>query len=432
MNEPNRPLFFISAGDASGDIHAARLVAELRRRSPNARFVSYGGPELEKAGCDNRVSLTALSVMWIGRVLWNLRTFLGYLKSAAEFFKNERPDLVILVDFPGFNWLLAKRAKACGIPVCYFLPPQVWGWGQWRVKKMRRYVDFVLCTLPFEEAWLREHGVDAVNIGHPFFESVRNRSLDKAFLDRFAADGTDERGNPRPTLLVLPGSRNQEVADNFMDLIDAVREVKKRAPNVRPAVAAFKESQAETIRENLRRADFPLEVYVGRTPELMSAATAALSVSGSVSMELLAYNVPTVIYYRFSRLAFFVKPFFCRVKFITLVNLLAISAAPDQTPFYAEKQKITPKEPPERDREWMLFPEFISDKNRGREAAAPLIEWFLSPEKLAAAKERLAELLTREDRFERPVQEAAARIEQFLLKRTAQKGTEKIEGTEGK
>ena len=410
-----RPLFFLSAGDASGDIHAARLVTELRQRFPNARFVSYGGPEMEKAGCEQRVELTAFAFMWIGHVLLHLFTFLGYLKEAKRFFETERPDLVILVDFPGFNWLLAKRAKKAGIPVCYFLPPQVWGWGQWRVKKMRRFVDFVLCTLPFEEKWLRGKQVRAVNVGHPFFEEVRNRTLDRDFLDRFAADGRDASGAMRPTLLLLPGSRNQEVSGHFADLFDAVRQVREKVPNVRPVVAAFKESQAETMRETLRKADFSMEVFVGRTPELMSACTVALSVSGSVSMELLARTIPTVIYYRFSRLAFWIKPLFCRVKSITLVNLLALDAEPGESPFYDDRLRITPRTPTARDQEKMLFPEIQTDRNRGLDAVAPLTEWLTEPAKFADAKARLAHLLEREDGHENPTREAAEWIQKYFL-----------------
>ena len=179
---PRRPFFFISAGDPSGDAHAARLVEALERRFPNARFAGYAGPKTAATSCDVRVDLTQFAVMWIGRAVANLPNFLRILKNADKIFRDERPDAVILVDFPGFNWKIAKKAKAAGVPVVYFMPPQIWGWAQWRVKKMRRLTDFVLSCFAFEDAWFRENGVRSTLIGHPFFESTRNPQLDAAFL----------------------------------------------------------------------------------------------------------------------------------------------------------------------------------------------------------------------------------------------------------
>lgn len=401
-NRPS-PLFFLSAGEPSGDLHAADLVRSLRERFPDARFVAYGGPEMKKAGCEVPVLLTELAVMWFGRVLWNLRTFLGYLRDARRFFEREKPDLVILIDFPGFNWLIARRAKAAGIPVCYFMPPQIWGWAQWRIKKMKRYIDLCLCTLPFEDKWLHTHGVNATNIGHPFFASVRSKRLDSVFVDSLRAD-------PRPILLVLPGSRNQEVSVNFADMLDTVRRVTTAVADVRPMIGAFKESQAETIRGQLRRAGLDYPVYVGRMAELMAACACALAVSGSVSMELLARKKPTVIYYRLGRAAHIVMRRFRRVKYITLVNLLAADANPDESIFYPESVKFIPKEPTERERAVMLFPEFLVDSNRSADAAAPLIEWLTNPDALKKRERELAELLEREDDGADPAARAAAII----------------------
>ena len=401
-DENHRPLFFLSAGEPSGDIHAAQLVEELKKRFPTARFVAYGGPQMQKAGCETPVMLTELAVMWFGRVLWNLRTFLGYLRDAKKFFEREKPDMVILVDFPGLNWLLAKRAKAAGIPVCYFMPPQVWGWAQWRVKKMQRFVDFVLCTLPFEEKWLHKHGVEAINIGHPFFAEVREKKIDNGFVRSLDADTPS-----RPILLVLPGSRNQEITNNIRDLITALKEVTRRVPSVRPMVGAFKASQAETVRAALAAENLPLPVYVGHTAELMSVCSAALAVSGSVSMELLAHRVPTVIYYRISRLAYIVMRRFRRVKYITLVNLLSADFEGEISIFYDDHVKFIPKRPSDRERELMIFPEFLTDRDRGREAAEPLVEWLLDETKRLRQKERITETLRREDRRNNPAALAA-------------------------
>lgn len=408
------PLIFLSAGEPSGDIHAAELVRALKKRFPTARFVAYGGPEMQKAGCETPVLLTELAVMWFGRVLWNLRTFLGYLRDAERFFRREKPDLAILVDFPGFNWHIARRAKAAGVPVCYFMPPQIWSWAQHRVKKMKKYVDFTLSTLLFEEKWLRSHGVNAEYIGHPFFAEVRRKTLDTDFLGTLDADDAQ-----RPILLILPGSRNQEVAVNFADMLDTARRVSAACPSVRPMIGAFNERQAQTIRVRLAKARLNWPVYVGKTPELMAACTCALAVSGSVSMELLARTKPTVIYYRLSRLAHLIMRRYICVKYITLVNLLAADRTPGESLFYDHSTKLIPKEPTERQREISLFPEFLVDSNRSSAAATPLIEWLTNRNALEKRREQLAELLKAEDdgaeALERAAEIIAKRINKTLL-----------------
>ncbi|MBR5242965.1 MAG: hypothetical protein IKW13_01905, partial [Thermoguttaceae bacterium] len=338
---PRRPFFFISAGDPSGDAHAARLVEALEHRFPNARFAAYAGPKTAATSCDVRVDLTEFAVMWIGRAVANLPNFLRILKNADKIFRDERPDAVILVDFPGFNWKIAKKAKAAGIPVVYFMPPQIWGWGQWRVKKMRRLTDLVLSCFAFEDAWFRENGVRATLVGHPFFESTRNPQLDATFLaDLGSAENgrstvpsladfpqtadinasaesstaplfadspqiadvnasldaanavakTDSSEPPAATaspsqgaqyLTILPGSRNQEVTGNLADLLTTAQKVVAAAPDVCPVVAAFRAEHADVVRAELERRGLDYPVYVGKTPELMRAATCCLAVSGS-------------------------------------------------------------------------------------------------------------------------------------------------------
>src|SRR5688500_2980528 len=146
---------FFSVGEPSGDLHGANLIRDLKARRPDLECVGYGGPRMQAAGCHLHFDLTSLAVMWIGRVLLNLRTFFRLRDQAKAYFDRERPDAVVLIDFPGFNWHIAAAAKERGIPVFYYGVPQLWAWAPWRVKKMRRTVDHALCKLPFEETWLR-------------------------------------------------------------------------------------------------------------------------------------------------------------------------------------------------------------------------------------------------------------------------------------
>jgi len=136
---------FFSVGEPSGDLHGANLIRALRARHADWQFVGYGGPKMADAGCRLHADLTQLAVMWVAQVLWNIRKFLKLLGEADRYFQEQRPDLVILIDYPGFNWWIARKAKAAGIPVVYYGTPQLWAWAGWRVSKMRRFVDHVLC-----------------------------------------------------------------------------------------------------------------------------------------------------------------------------------------------------------------------------------------------------------------------------------------------
>ena len=167
---------------------------------------------------------------------------------ADRYFRHHRPDAVVLIDYPGFNWWIARRAKAHGIPVFYYCPPQIWAWASWRIKKMRRFVDHVLCALPFEETWFREQGCRATFVGHPFFDEVRAHQLDEAFIEQM-------RRRPGQLVTILPGSRTQEVTKNLKWFLQAAALVHVRIPDVRFAVAAFQPHQAQMAQQMIKQAD---------------------------------------------------------------------------------------------------------------------------------------------------------------------------------
>lgn len=358
----SKPLtIFFSAGDPSGDLHAANLIRQLRSRREDFRAVGYGGPQMAAAGCRLHADLTALAVMWFARALLSLHKFWDLAGRADRYFRHHRPDAVVLVDYPGFNWWIARRAKAHGIPVFYYAPPQIWAWARWRVGKMRRFVDHVLCSLPFEAEWFRKQGCKATFVGHPFFDQLRRQQYDREFLE---AEGRRDG----PLVVILPGSRTQEVAGNLRWFLKAAVRVRAEVPRVRFAIAAFKARQAELARREVAAWELPVEVFVGKTPELMRLADCCMAVSGSVSLELMYHTTPTVILYWISRLAYFVQGFFRKVKYITLVNLLSA----DQ--LYPED--ITPFDPAQEDAENVPFPEYLTCEDRSAQIAAHVVEWL--------------------------------------------------------
>jgi lipid-A-disaccharide synthase len=372
---------FFSAGEPSGDLHGANLIRELRQLDPEVKAVGYGGPEMASAGCQLHEELTALAVMGLVRVLLNLHKFLELASRADRYFRHQRPDAVVLIDYPGFNWWIASRAKAHGIPVFYYAPPQIWAWASWRVKKMKRYVDHVLCGLPFEARWFADKGCRATFVGHPFFDEVQRQEPDASFLETY-------RDESRPLVALLPGSRTQEVLHNLESILRTAKHVSAAVPQARFALACFKPQHADFARQKVAASGLDVDVFVKRTPELMHLADCCLAVSGSVSLELLYQVKPTVIVYSVGQIMYRLQAIARQVKFITLVNLLAVDDI-----FYSPiGLNRRTGEPVAARHEEPLFPEFVTCTDRSREMANHLIAWLVDGESRRRTVQRLEAL----------------------------------------
>jgi lipid-A-disaccharide synthase len=307
---------FISAGEPSGDLHGANLARALHRARPGVECVGFGGERMQAAGCRLLYPLCDLAVVGLWRVLTNISKFRRLLDNASRYCREHRPDAVVLIDYPGFHWWLAKAAHRERIPVYFFVPPQLWAWASWRVSRMRASVDHVLCNLPFEENWYRERGVAAHYVGHPYFDDLLTQQLDSAFI-------AEQRGRSRPIIGLLPGSRTQEVEHNIPILSGAARRIHAARPDTRFLVAGFHAAHQQYMIERLKDSGLPIEVCVGRTPEIIELAHSCIAVSGSVGLELLYRGRPSVVVYRINPLFRMLAPLLINARYISLVNLLA-------------------------------------------------------------------------------------------------------------
>ena len=371
---------FFSAGEPSGDIHGANLIRALKAQygGDDLECVGFGGPKMQEAGAELLYDLTSLAVMWFGRVLWNIRTFFKLAQQAKDYFEIERPDAVVLIDYPGFNWHIAKRAHNAGIPVYYYSPPQIWGWAQWRIRKVKKWVDCVLSGLPFETQWFQDQGCRCIYVGHPFFDEVV-----KQRMEREKAPSIQDVVR----IGILPGSRTQEVQQNITTFIKAAQIIqeefsKKSSVPIQFRVAAFKDDHWAMIAPKAAKSGLNIVVEVGKTPEIMATSHAVMSVSGSVSLELLYYKTPTVILYKVCWLGMFLQRIFRNVKYITLVNLLKYGAVSVNAP----DLPIAPN-PHEA-----LFPEYLTSKDESEPIAEHILRWISDPGEYLMIKERLEEL----------------------------------------
>jgi lipid-A-disaccharide synthase len=307
---------FISAGEPSGDLHGANLIQSLRELEPDVQVHGFGGERMAAAGCELVYPLTNLAMVGLWRVICAVPRFWRVLKQGEAFFQEHRPDALVLIDFPGFHWWLARAARKHGIPVIYFVAPQLWAWGGWRVHKMRRLVNRVLCTLPFEEDWYRQRQVPAQYVGHPYFDELRQCQLDGSFLH-------SQRSRPGEIVAILPGSRGQELHYNVPAMVRAAGLIHARRPDVRFLVACVKEPHARLVQEKLAGTELPIEVHHGMTPEIIQLAHSCMACSGSVGLELLYRGKPSVIVYQTDWTGIFLAALLKTAPHISLVNLLA-------------------------------------------------------------------------------------------------------------
>ena len=257
------------------------------------------------------------------------------------------------------------KAKKHGVPVFYYGVPQVWAWAPWRVRKIRRLVDHVLCKLPFEVDWFAKRNCQATYVGHPYFDQLAAQSYDQQFLDGL-------RTESQSLLALLPGSRDQEVENNLPLLLNTAGLIKDQVPDVRISIACFNESQQEIARRQLAAHRVQAELFTGRTPELMQAATVCLACSGSVSMELLYHRKPTVIVYKVTKWVMFAQAFVLRTKFITLVNLIATKDI--------RKTSWCPYNPDGADAEPAVMPEYMTAGDPSIRMAAHAVRWLTDEE----------------------------------------------------
>ncbi|HOV59758.1 MAG TPA: lipid-A-disaccharide synthase [Candidatus Hydrogenedentes bacterium] len=300
-------LFFI-AGEPSGDMHAARLIAAIRDRRPGWHVSGYGGERMRDAGMELRFDLASMAVMGIVEVARHLGTIRHLFNDLRDTLDRERPDALVLVDYPGFNLRAAAMARDRNIPVIYYISPQVWAWKKRRIHTIARIVDRMLVILPFERELYQKVGVPCDYVGHPLLD------------DPFLADPPSMEGRP-PVLAVLPGSREQEIRRIGPAMMETARRYLERHPETRLVSAAVDDARARQIRD--MAPDLPLEVMVNGMREVLAQARGALVASGTATLQTALAGVPMLVVYRMHPVTFLLAACVVRVPHISLVNLLA-------------------------------------------------------------------------------------------------------------
>ncbi len=321
----------IVTGELSGETHAARLVRALTNALP-MQFSGVGSTMLSEAGvrtvCDYRdISLTGLSeVLAKAGHIWHAYRVL------KDHLKRERPDLLILVDFPGFNLRIARLAQTLGIPVGYFIPPQLWAWRKGRIRHIRSGVDLVLCILPFEEALYRAYGVPVAYVGHPYVQTVKPVYDREAFYSMFGIDGS------APVITVMPGSRQNEAGKHMPVLLSVIDHLKAelgRCTVLLPVADSIDEAFLTPFIENR---DYVVPVKK-LAHDCLSYSRAAVIASGSATLEAALLGVPCCVVYKISAFSYLIARMVVKVKYISLPNILA-----DREVFPEFIQSIDPKE----------------------------------------------------------------------------------------
>lgn len=307
--------YYIIAGEASGDMHAARLVKALRDKQPKAIFRGWGGDLMEEAGVEVRMHYRELAFMGFWEVVKNLPTILRNFRICKADVQSWNPDVLILVDYPGFNLRMAAWAHRLGFKVVYYISPQVWAWKSSRVKKIQRYVDLMLVILPFEPEFYQERDVEVTFVGHPLLDALKDFPSDPQFREVEQLDN-------RPIIALLPGSRKQEIER----MLEVMLAVVPQFPSYQWVVAGAPAQNPEYYDQLLQRLGSPgaaVKVVHGKTYALLSHAKAALVTSGTATLETALLNVPQVVLYRGSALSYWLAKRLVKIDYISLVNLIA-------------------------------------------------------------------------------------------------------------
>jgi lipid-A-disaccharide synthase len=304
--------FFVIAGEASGDMHGANLVKAIKRLAPDSRFEGFGGEFLQSAGMKVLRPLDKLNFMGFLEVVQNLGTVRENFKICKKALEKNRPDAIILIDYPGFNLRMAKWSKERGIKVFYYISPQVWAWKESRVKQMKKNIDRLMVILPFEKEFFAKHGMEVDFVGHPLIDEIEAR--DKRQETRDKGDETGDRS--QNVIALLPGSREQEIKHILPEML----KVQAQFPDYHFLIgkAPGRTAAFYQTRFNLGNA----KVYEEGTYTLLYRSKAALVASGTATLETGLLKVPQVVCYKASGISVRIARSLIKVPYISLVNLI--------------------------------------------------------------------------------------------------------------
>jgi len=302
--------YYIIAGEASGDLHGSNLIKAIRLQDRDADFRCWGGDKMKDAGATLVKHYRELAFMGFTEVIMNLRTILKNLSLCKKDIEQYAPDVLILVDYPGFNLRIAKWAKAAGYKVVYYISPQVWAWKENRVKTIRSCVDLMLVILPFEKSFYQKWDYQVHYVGHPLMEVVEAYRAGGEVLEVEEAKG-------KPIIALLPGSRKQEI----LKKLPVMLEVSRRFPNYHFVVAQAP-GLDPSFYQSLMQPYPNVSAVSGRTYALLSAASAALVTSGTATLETALFRVPEIICYKGNPVSYYIARKLVTIKFIGLVNLI--------------------------------------------------------------------------------------------------------------
>lgn len=304
--------YYVIAGEASGDLHAANLMEEIKRKDPKAEFRAWGGDLMKKQGATLVKHYRHTAFMGFAEVAANLPKVLGNIRQCKADLLAFHPDVLILVDYPGFNLRIAKFAHKRNIKVCYYISPQVWAWKQHRVFEIKRYVDKMLVILPFEEPFYKEYGVNVAFVGHPLLDELAklHTSQRHGFIVR------NNLSEKREIIALLPGSRKQEVER----MLGVMLKVIPHFPQYQFVIAGV-----PSLDKNLylkKMGDTDVRLVINQTYELLQNSSAALVTSGTATLETALLSVPEVVCYKASKGSYLIAKNLVKVNYISLVNLI--------------------------------------------------------------------------------------------------------------
>ena len=307
----------IVAGEASGDNHGANLIQAVHARDPSVQFFGIGGQRMRAAGMDVRVDCARLAVVGLVEVLVHYRELAAVLEQMRETLRRERPDLLVLIDYAGFNLRLAPTARALGIRVLYYVSPQVWAWRQGRVKTIRECVDMMAVLLPFEESFYREHGVPVRFVGHPMVDQIGPGAPREELLRAFGLDPA------RKTVGLFPGSRRSEIRRLLPVLMDAAIRLHREYPDLQFLLPRASTITDEELAPYLHDKSLGIVVVSGHGLDVMRACDAIATASGTVTLEIALTGTPMVIIYKVAWLTYWIARAMVKLDHIGLCNIVA-------------------------------------------------------------------------------------------------------------